>query len=126
MMVITGPLFSNSDPTYRNEKMGYSVGCPLKFWKVCVLIRADGTPSATGFILAQEEIQQLPGFEEAFDVGAAQIKISDLEKRTGLSFGDLTAHDHFAEGGAPGTIEAPIGGLTESIRPIRSMSEIVV
>ena len=126
MMVITGPLFSNSDPTYRNEKMHYSVGCPLKFWKVCVLIRADGSPSATGFILAQEEIQQLPGFEEAFDVGAAQIKISDLEKRTGLSFGDLTAHDHFAEGGAPGTIEAPIGGLTESIRPIRSNSEIVV
>ena len=126
MMVITGPLFSNSDPVYRNEKMDYSVGCPLKFWKVCVLIRADGTPSATGFILAQEEIQQLPGFEEAFDVGAAQIKISDLEKRTGLSFGDLTKHDHFAEGGAPGTIEAPIAGLTESIRPIRSNSEIVV
>jgi endonuclease G, mitochondrial len=126
MMVITGPLFSNSDPTYRNEKMDYSVGCPLKFWKVCVLIRADGTPSATGFILAQEEIQQLPGFEEAFDVGAAQIQISDLEKRTGLKFGDLTKHDHFAEGGAPGTIEAPIAGLTENIRPIRSNSQIVV
>jgi len=126
MMVITGPLFSNSDPIYKNEKMDYSVRCPLKFWKVCVLIRADGTPSATGFILAQEEIQQLPGFEEAFDVGAAQIKISDLEKRTGLKFGELSKHDHFAEGGTPGSIEAPIAGVTENIRPIRSNSEIVV
>ena len=126
LMVITGPLFSDGDPIYRNDKMDYSVRCPLKFWKVCVLIRADGTPSATGFILAQEEIQQLPGFEEAFDVGAAQIRISDLEKRTGLKFGDLSKHDHFAEGGAPGTIEAPIAGLKENIRPIRSNSEIVV
>jgi endonuclease G len=126
MIVITGPLFSNSDPIYRNEKMDYSVRCPLKFWKVCVLTRADGTPSATAFILAQEEIQQLPGFEEAFDVGAAQIKIIDLEKRTGLKFGDLRKHDHFAEGGAPGTIETPIAGVNENIRPIRSNSDIVV
>jgi endonuclease G len=126
MMVITGPLFSNSDPIYKNDKMKYSVRCPLKFWKVCVLIRADGTPSATGFVLAQEEIQQLPGFEESFDVGAAQIKISDIEKRTGLNFGDLTKHDHFAEGGAAGTIEAPIGGLSQNIRPIQANSQIVV
>jgi endonuclease G len=126
LVVITGPLFSNTDPIYRNEKMEYSVRCPLKFWKVCVLIRADDTPSATGFILAQEEIQQLPGFEEAFDVGAAQIKIGDLEKRTGLKFGDLSEYDHFAGGGAPGTIETPIAGLSTNIRPIRSNSEIMV
>jgi DNA/RNA non-specific endonuclease len=106
--------------------MDYSVRCPLKFWKVCVLIRADGTPSATGFILAQEEIQQLPGFEETLDLGAAQIKIIDLEKRTGLRFGGLSEHDHFARGGAPGTIEAPISGVVESIRPIRSNVDIVV
>lgn len=67
LVVITGPLFPDTDPIYRNDKMEYSVRCPLKFWKVCVLIRADDTPSATGFILAQEEIQQLPGFEEASD-----------------------------------------------------------
>jgi endonuclease G len=126
MTVITGPLFSNSDPIYRNDRMDYSVRCPLKFWKVCVLVRADGTPSATGFILAQEEIQQLPGFEEAFDVGAAQIKIIDLEKRTGLKFGELSKHDHFAEGGAPATLEVPIAGANENIRPIRSNSDIVV
>jgi hypothetical protein len=86
--------------------MNYSVRCPLQFWKVCVLIRQNGTPSATAFILGQQEITDLPGFEEAFDVGATQIKIEDLEKRTGLDFGDLTKFDHFAQGGDPGTLEA--------------------
>ena len=70
MMVITGPLFSSNDPVYKNDRMNYSVRCPLQFWKVCVLIRQDDTPAATGFVLGQEDIQSLPGFEEAFDVAA--------------------------------------------------------
>jgi endonuclease G len=106
MIVITGPLFNDTDPVYKNDRMNYSVRCPLQFWKVCVLIRQNGTPSATAFILGQQEITDLPGFEEAFDVGATQIKIEDLEKRTGLDFGDLTKFDHFAQGGDPGTLEA--------------------
>ena len=107
MMVITGPLFSPNDPVYKNDRMNYSVRCPLQFWKICVLIRQDDTPAATGFVLGQEDIQSLPGFEEAFDVAATQIKIADLEKRTGLDFGRLREFDHFAQGGAPGTLEMP-------------------
>jgi len=110
MIVITGPVFAQNDPVYKNDRMNYSVRCPLQFWKVCILIRRDGTPSATGFVLGQEDIRDLPGFEEAFDVAATQIKISDLEGRTGLDFGDLKKFDHFAEGGAPGTLELPDGG----------------
>src|SRR5271166_665111 len=82
MIAITGPLFAPGDPVCRNERMGYAVRCPLQFWKVCVLVRQDGTPSATGFVLGQEDIQSLPGFDEAFDVAATQIKIADLEQRT--------------------------------------------
>jgi endonuclease G len=126
MVVITGPLLATSDPVYQNEKMDYSVRCPLQFWKVCVLIREDGTPSATGFILGQAEIRDLPGFEEAFDVAATQIKIADLEKRTGLDFGDLKEHDHFAQGGAPGTLEVPLGGGSNVVRPIYGGRDIVV
>jgi endonuclease G len=110
MIVITGPVFAQNDPVYKNDRMNYSVRCPLQFWKVCILIRRDGTPSATGFVLGQEDIRDLPGFEEAFDVAATQIKISDLEGRTGLDFGDIKKFDHFAEGGAPGTLELPGGG----------------
>jgi endonuclease G, mitochondrial len=128
IIVITGPLFASSDPVYKNDKMGYSVRCPLQFWKVCVLIRQDDTPSATAFILGQEEIKDLPGFEEAFNVSATQITIADLEDKTGLGFGILRAHDHFAARGAPGTLES-ISGTTEATRRgrvIREMADITV
>jgi endonuclease G len=126
--VITGPLFAANDPLYQNNKMDYAVRCPLQFWKVCVLVREDGSPSATAFILNQDEIKDLPGFEETFDVSATQIKISDLEKRTKLSFGDLKKHDHFAQGGAAGTLEAPTAqeGVIETIKLIFTPSDIVV
>ena len=127
MMVITGPLFSSNDPVYKNDRMNYSVRCPLQFWKVCVLIRQDDTPAATGFVLGQEDIQSLPGFEEAFDVAAAQIRIADLEKRTGLDFGRLREFDHFAQGGAPGTLEVPTAaGASQPIKVIRGGEDIVV
>ena len=127
MMVITGPLFSSNDPVYKNDRMNYSVRCPLQFWKVCVLIRQDDTPAATGFVLGQEDIQSLPGFEEAFDVAAAQIRIADLEKRTGLDFGRLRDFDHFAQGGAPGTLEVPTAaGASQPIKVIRGGEDIVI
>jgi len=125
--VITGPLFDARDPVYQNEHMDYSVRCPLQFWKVCVLIRErDGKPSATGFILGQEDIKDLPGFEAVFDVGATQIKIEDLEERTGLDFGELKSFDHFAAGGAPGSLEMP--GLTgvKRVKPIRAPADMVI
>jgi endonuclease G, mitochondrial len=127
MVVITDPVFANNDPAYRNDNMHYTVRCPIQFWKVCVLIRENGTPSATAFILGQEEITDLPGFEEAFDVGATQVKIADLEKKTGLSFGDLKRHDHFAQKGAPGTPELPaVGGEIQEVNVIRTGEDIVV
>jgi len=124
MVVITGPLFASKDPTYKNDRMNYTVRCPLQFWKVCVLVRNDGTPSATAFILGQEEIEGLPGFEEAFNVAATQITIAKLEKETGLDFGDLRNQDHFAQAGSgtlEGTTEATVGG-----RVICRLADIVV
>jgi endonuclease G len=128
LVVITGPLFAANDPLYKNDRMNYSVRCPLQFWKVCVLIKQDGTPSATGFVLGQEDIQNLPGFEEAFDVAATQIRLADLEERTGLDFGNIKKFDHFAAGGTPGTLELPAGveGVTRRARIVRNGSDIVV
>jgi endonuclease G len=127
LVVITGPLFAANDPIYKNDRMNYAVRCPLQFWKVCVLIRRDGTPSATGFVLGQEDIQNLPGFEEAFDVAATQIRIADLEERTGLDFGDIKKFDHFAAGGASGTLELPrIEGVVRHAKIVRNGSDIVV
>jgi endonuclease G len=120
--VFTGPLFAANDPKYQNDKMDYVVRCPLSFWKVCVIIRQDGSMSATAFTLGQDEIKDLAGFEEKFDAADAQVTIKDLEKKIGLDFGDLKKHDHFASGGAPGTLE-----INEiKIRPISSFDDIVV
>jgi endonuclease G, mitochondrial len=128
MTVITGPLFAPHDPVYQNDKMDYSVRCALQYWKVCVLVRDDGSVSTTAFLLNQSEIQDLPGFEETFDVAATQVKISDLEGKTKLSFGDLNKHDHFAQGGAAGTLETPTGleGETQTVKLIFHPSDIVV
>jgi hypothetical protein len=78
-------------------------------------------------VLGQEDIQNLPGFEEAFDVAATQISLADLEERTGLDFGDIKKFDHFAAGGAPGTLELPGSkGIIRRAKIVRSGSDIVV
>ena len=47
-------------------------------------IRDDGTLSATAFILSQDDITSLPGFEAFLDVTEVQTTIRNVEKRTGL------------------------------------------
>jgi len=127
LVVITGPVLLETDPLYRNPSMNYSARIPISFWKVCCLKRQDGSLSATGFKLGQEDITSLPGFSERFDIEVAQVTIADLEKLTGLNFGVFTKHDHFAEGGAPGTLEIarPEGGKRK-IKPIDRFEDIVV
>jgi endonuclease G len=127
MTVITGPLFAANDPVYRNDQMDYSIRCPLQFWKVCVLVREDGSAAATGFLLGQNEITDLPGFiKEGFEVGVAQIRIVDLEKKTGLSFGSLAQHDHFAQRG-PGTLETvELPTFSAQLKVIREVDDIVI
>jgi len=124
MIVITGPVFDPKNPTYRNDKMTSSIPCPLQFWKVCVLIReTDGKVSSTGFILGQQDIAQLAGFE-AFDVGAAQITLEQLEAKTSLSFGDLKHYDHFAQTGEVGALEKFVFGGKQ--RFLHTFDDIVV
>jgi endonuclease G len=124
--VITGPLFGPHDPNYRNTFMKYSVRIPLAFWKVCAIIRQNGTLSATAFILSQKDVAELPGFEAAFDVTAVQVTIADLEERSGLRFPELRDNDHFAGGGVAGTLEVDRPGGKRPILPLRSYEDIVV
>ena len=97
------------------------VRIPLEFWKVCALVRDDGTLSATAFVLTQDDITQLPGFEAFLDVSSVQTTIRALEKKTGLKFPVLRDNDHLAEGGAAGTLE--LDGQT--VIPIRDLEDIV-
>ncbi len=120
--VITGPIFKQTDPKYKNKFMDAPVRIPLEFWKVCALIREDGTLSATAFILSQDDITSLPGFEAFLDVSEVQTTIRNVEQRTGLQFPVLRDNDHIAAGGALGTLE--LAGQT--VIPIRSYEDIVV
>ena len=120
--VITGPIFKRNDPKYQNEIMDAPVRIPLEFWKVCALVRDDGTLSATAFILSQSDITSLPGFEDFLDVAEVQTTIRNVEQRTGLQFPVLRDNDHLAAGGVPGTLE--LDGQT--VIPIRSYEDIVV
>lgn len=126
MVVITGPIFGMHDPVYRNPDMDYAIRIPVEFWKVCALIRQDGSLAATGFVLGQRDVTDLPGFEEAFDVTAVQVTLADLAKRTGLHFGMLTKHDHFAAGGAPGTLEVQRPEGRQRVKPLRSFEDVVI
>ncbi len=127
MIVFTGPVLKSTDPKYHNPAMNYTTQVPLAFWKVCCLKRQDGSLAATAFTLGQEDITELPGFEEKFDVTAAQVTLAHLQQLTGLKFGVLTQHDHFAQGGHPGTLEIDTSTAgKQKIKPIRDYSDIVV
>lgn len=130
MNVFTGPVFKQNDPVYQNEFMSYSVRIPLSFWKVCTIVREDGSLSATAFVLGQQDITELPGFEESLDVGATQVTLAQLEKITKLDFGSLKNHDNLvaANGsGARGSLESvSLEGTALPIRRLRNLSEIIV
>ncbi|KDN18078.1 DNA/RNA non-specific endonuclease [Amycolatopsis rifamycinica] len=88
--VVTGPVLAADDDHYRGVRL------PRQFWKVVAMVKADGTLSATAYLLSQAELIQ--GLEAAteFDYGAYrtyQVPVTRIAELTGLSFGDLPAAD---------------------------------
>lgn len=127
MSVFTGPVLKRTDPVYQNRYMDYAIRIPLQFWKLCAIIRQDGSLSVTAFVLGQPDVTEVEGFEEAIDAGAAQITVAHLEKLTGLDFGTLKNADHLAAGGAAGSLEAiSVEGRKVPVKRLRGLEEIVV
>lgn len=88
LCVFNGPVFRPSDRPYRGVKV------PDEFWKVVVFADDDGAPAAAAFVLTQADL--IAGLEEKFDLGeyrSVQVRIRDLEERTGLDFGPLVGWD---------------------------------
>ena len=88
--VFTGPVFASSDPKYR----GYQL--PQEYWKVVVMVdERTESLSATAYLLSQVEL--LDDLEFVYGgYKNYQLPITDIEKRTGLSFGDLAQFDPLA------------------------------
>ncbi len=82
--IITGPVFNDGDPEYRN------IQYPLQYWKVVVALTDQGNLFATAYLASQAETIAQFGIEEA-DVPFSpyktfQVKISEIERLTGLRF----------------------------------------
>ncbi len=81
--VFTGPVFDDKDGVFNDIKI------PDQFWKVIVMIKDDGTPSATGYLVQQNDLIEdivTRGFMyEQFKT--YQVPISEIENLTDITFG---------------------------------------
>ncbi len=89
--VFTGPVLDENYVHYREALV------PAQFYKMVAMIRTDGTPSVTGYLLTQKEM--ISGLERVmtdFVFGAFktyQISLEKLEEITGLDLSSVKAYD---------------------------------
>jgi endonuclease G len=121
MTVFTGPVFAADDGVFGESRPGGPWQIPARFWKVIVYVKADGTKSATGFVLDQsDEIANLlEGFTplpQAREVARVhQRTVKHIEGLTALDFAQLKTFDPLDQ------LEA-----TKQVRRIRLPEQIVM
>ena len=115
--VFNGPVFLDDDPLHRGLRV------PRSFFKVLSLVDDDDKLRAYAFVVGQEKLlQTLPTEALRPDRFAIfQLKLRDLEGRTGLDFGALRAADVLEERGAQerfvrGGAAVRIARLTDVVR----------
>jgi endonuclease G len=82
--VFTGPVLDDDDDAYDGVQL------PRQFWKVATMVKTDGRLSATAYLLSQEHLIEGLRPREEFAYGAYktyQVRVSKVEKLSGLSFG---------------------------------------
>ena len=95
--VLSGPVLDDNDPQYRG------VALPLQYWKVVAMMRKDGKPSVTAYLLSQESLldefrtARTPGtLPESFSYGAYrtfQVPVKRIAGLTGLDLAPYIAAD---------------------------------
>jgi endonuclease G len=84
--VFTGPVFGDTDIQYRHARI------PGEYWKVVAMVGLDGKLRATGYLLSQTQL--LDDIEFAFGrFRTYQVRIREIEKKTGLVFCRLRDND---------------------------------
>lgn len=84
--VFTGPVFRECDVEYRGVQI------PEEFWKVVSMVGPNGDLHATAYLLSQREL--IDDFEFVFGpFRTFQTSVRNIEKKTGLNFGRLSAFD---------------------------------
>lgn len=75
--VFTGPVFGQDDIPYRGVLL------PLQFWKVVAMIKTDGTPSVSAYLLKQpDEIDDFRTTEGISEDGFGQFKTYQVSLKT--------------------------------------------
>jgi len=114
--VFNGPILRSNDQKHRGLLL------PREFYKVVVFENDQSKPRALAFILSQASlIKDLP--QEEFEVGPYepfQVKITELEAKTKLNFGNLRNFDPLENNVNESLFEAD----TEAV-PITSLESII-
>ncbi len=116
LSILNGPVFRADDREHRG------LAIPREYYKVVVFESDSGEPRAAAFVMSQAGlIRNLP--EEDFEAGSFslfQVRVSDLQDRTGLDFADLSRWDPLEGDGAEeafleGTRAVPIAALRDVV-----------
>ena len=95
LTVITGPVFSDSDPVFDNKhRIQPATKIPLEFFKVVVWNDPEKGLQGAGFVQSQKDLLGHSIFQSSFEPGGMsvyQLPIDKLEKMTKIHFGDI--HD---------------------------------
>jgi endonuclease G len=85
--VFTGPFLNENDPVKDHVKI------PVEFWKVIVFVHDDTKKlCATGYTMSQEDFIRNDEFVFG-EFKTYQVPIKMIEKRAGISFGELPEID---------------------------------
>lgn len=116
--VFNGPVFAEDDPLHRG------LAVPRAYWKLVSVVDREGALRAYAFVVGQERlIRNLA--TEGLDPGRFalyQVKLRDLETRTGLDFGALRAADVMESRGAE---ESFVRGAGTGIVRISRLADVV-
>jgi endonuclease G len=88
--VFTGPVFGSNDPVYRGIQI------PIEFWKLAVMVKKDGSLSATAYLQSQANLIRDLDFSFG-DYKTYQVPVARIEELTGLDFGELRKNDPMAK-----------------------------
>ncbi len=117
LAIFCGPVFRENDPVHRGLQV------PREFWKVIVFPDETQQPKAVGFVISQQDlIRDLA--PEAFGVGefaVYQVRVKDIEKKTGLRFGEVIDFDPLES-----DVDASVAESAVAARPLVALDEIVL
>jgi endonuclease G len=124
--VFTGPVFRPDDPVYLNK---YAI--PLEFWKVVVMVKTDGTLSATAYIESQRDLinEDVVAKPRDFAFGeykTYQIPVKQIEKLTTAKFGTLSQHDPLTAAAARDLLPAGAGDQVAPVIEIGGAQDLIL